>query len=265
MFDKYEIEVKKISREHYINKDGRLDLFLELKLNITVFNKNYPIDVVMIIENKIYSDENDIQTQKYYDWLSKQYDLDKIIPICIYLTPFEAKPKCDEFKNITYHTLSHFVIERCMYETENEYVKNIIKDYLRCLTFNDNDSKDNISITLKEKLWVDELYEEYHKVISDLIYSNNIHEIEIYQNNKNIFNNIFNIMVSENSGNNISIVDQNIKRKINEILGNVKEYKIGQTTYKSGNRPNSLKKLALAIINDCTQNNHLSVENCLRI
>ena len=41
-----------------------------------------------------------------------------------------------------------------------------------------------------------------------------------------------------------------MKKKIDDILGNAKEYKFGKETYKSGSRQNSLKKLALAIIKD---------------
>ena len=238
----YDFDVKdlKILREFDIKEFGRLDLLLDFKMNMHETEK----EVVMIIENKIYSDENDNQTDKYYEWLNKKFDMSKIIPICLYLTPFKAVPSNNHFVNMTYEHLVRTVIERCLYTTENEYVRFIISDYLRCLTF--NDTKENIAVTSNEMIFLHALYNEYSETIKEMIYTEDIRQNEIYKDNKNIFENILNML----SLNKIGGVDEDMKKKIDDILGNTKEYKFGKETYKSGSRQNSLKKLALAIIKD---------------
>lgn len=256
----YSITDLEIYREYDIKEYGRLDLFLTFNLSISINEKSVDKKVVMIIENKIYSDENDDQTEKYYEWLNTNFDTNTIIPICIYLTPFKAEPKCTEFKNIIYSRLVRNVIEPSLYQSNNEYAKNIIRDYLRCFTFNENDSKDSILITLKELILVNYLYEEFGETINNMINTDDIRQNEIYNDNKSVLNNILRILAQKNVSDEIGVPDYSMKKKIDEILGNAKEYKFGQETYKSGSRQNPLKKLALAIIKDYAQKNQLSIE-----
>lgn len=101
---------KTIDREKTTDTNKRMDLLIKYS------------NTWIIIENKINSAENGIQTKDYYEYIMKQYEVisGKVEPIFIYLKPNYNKsiPSEKSFKEITY---GDFIIQlRKIKETDFE-------------------------------------------------------------------------------------------------------------------------------------------------
>lgn len=121
-----------------------------LKLNQMTFHTEYSIkdpdgridilgmnEIVRVtIENKINSKENADQTDRYYEYLSKNAE-NVIFDIMVYLSPDDSKiPKCKEFIQVTYQSLCDFVLKPCLNHPGllpenqfliNQYISNLKK------------------------------------------------------------------------------------------------------------------------------------------
>ena len=115
---------------------GRLDIFANAKVR-TTGPKSHPIN--LIIENKIYSGENQDQTKKYYEWGKKQEGYS----LFVYLTPLpnskfislkETKASQKQFIEINYQWLVEKIIEPIYARIENYETRLYIKDYLKTLS-----------------------------------------------------------------------------------------------------------------------------------
>lgn len=83
---------------------GRADIFIEIK------DKNSVIATITI-ENKIYSNEHDNQTQTYYDWVTSKVLYKNSVNAFFYLRPYFncSEAVCKKFKNITYTDLLNWI------------------------------------------------------------------------------------------------------------------------------------------------------------
>lgn len=163
----YEILKTNCIREKIIDNKCRLDILLEIETNKGL--------IPCIIENKIYSKENQNQTEKYYEWAKKEYKENK--PCYVYLTPSRKDiPKCLEFKPLTYQELLTCIEKNIgLIKDQNQYF--IIQDYLHSLSGsisrtnylienskikkqdNKNTRKETIAMTTEEKELLIKMYD----------------------------------------------------------------------------------------------------------
>lgn len=117
-------------------KRGRLDIFAYAKIRSSG-TKGHPVN--LIIENKIYSGENQDQTKTYYEW-GKQKDGHTLF---VFLTPLannkfislkETSASQKQFIEINYQWLVEKVIEPIYSRIENYEQRLYIKDYLKTLS-----------------------------------------------------------------------------------------------------------------------------------
>lgn len=256
----FEIKDLKIEREKDTKKYGRLDLFL----NFNIQKQNYKKEINMIIENKIYSLENEnngeMQTNNYYKWLENEKK--NTVPIYIYLTPNDSEPVNDNFKRIGFESYIRNIVERCYFEVDNLYSKNIIEDYLRSLTF--NDGTETLAITRKEMILTANIWKQFSRTIEEIIETENKDKLKNYKKNNiqsyNTLINILNIIVADKIGD----VEENMKNKIKDSIGK-NEYEYKGIVYKKGLRNKALKDLALAIVTNYSKGkNFETIENTLK-
>lgn len=117
-------------------KRGRLDIFAFAKIR-SFGTKSHPVN--LIIENKIYSGENQDQTKTYYEW-GKQQDGHALF---VFLTPLannkfislkETSASQKQFIEINYQWLVVKIIEPIYSRIENYEQRLYIKDYLKTLS-----------------------------------------------------------------------------------------------------------------------------------
>lgn len=109
----------------------RLDVYLEGQITFGDADGGGR-DFILVIENKVYSQEGEQQTSRYHDIL-KQSGGDGAILFEVYLSPDGTTPKCDCFVPITYQDLVDYVLEPLLPIREvsaNEW----ITDYVRTLS-----------------------------------------------------------------------------------------------------------------------------------
>ena len=143
-----EIEAVDVIREKkiYGDREGRIDLLLEITIKSEEGeNKVLPV----ILENKVKTDEHDVQTENYYIWATKHYaDREKYDPpMFVFLSPkykFEVyngdrKEICknDAFILISYQNILDYVIEPCLKMDVTEQSRIMLNDYIRCLSYSD--------------------------------------------------------------------------------------------------------------------------------
>ena len=168
-------DIEKLATEFPLQgKDRRLDVLIEAKLRIDGEYFTLPI----IIENKIKSQEHDTQTQSYYDWARERYKGEKYLqPIFVYLTPSKTdNPSCKQFIRISYQDMIDYVIEPSMKRCKDEATNFILKDYLRCLTFdslmnNDTDRKVKGDVIMGYSSEEKQLLKKFWDNNKDLIYA----------------------------------------------------------------------------------------------
>ena len=178
--NEYQIRDVDVRREYSI-EGGRLDIYIQCILCHKGGNKKLDI----IIENKVKSDENDEQTDKYFDWAMEKKEFDN--PIFVYITPNEnAKPKNSNFVVITYQDIVDYVIEPALIKyIDSAQVYQMLKDYLRTLS-----------------------YQNYYK--GELIMATNTEEVEIlmqfYDENKELFEKVISAIAEGKLGADAEVV-----------------------------------------------------------
>ena len=128
----YEIDSWSSKENHTIN-GGEIDLHIALTIN------NYRLELV--IENKIYSNEHEDQTQRYYDFITKtNREASKLF---VYLSPISsieleklenAQCCCKNYIQLNYQVLVDKIIEPLLSETLNKTTNYILEDYLKALS-----------------------------------------------------------------------------------------------------------------------------------
>ena len=165
MAGNYELEISEIVPEKSVKKsngaDGRIDIWA--RMTISDKEEDNVVSLVLIIENKIYSNEGDNQTQEYHNYFVKTKGVDDI-PIEIFLTPKDAKkPDCDSFKHITYPELLKYVILPLSNMDMPKDASQIITDYVRNLSKPSNEGGRGYSVIATS----DEEAEKLKKIYSD--------------------------------------------------------------------------------------------------
>ena len=172
-------------------KDGRIDLLMDL-----IVTKEKPQAVVIVIENKVDSDQHDNQLGKYRDFLynSKYQEYQKIM---LYLTPDSADSGYSEWLEINYE-LIYNALNQIDHTYANPTVKMLINDYKKIIRSEFmNDSK------AKQKA------------------------LEIYHSNPQIFDFIYN---------EVQGVQQGCIKKISTILGDCLLAQEGVTIVKENRK-----------------------------
>ena len=141
---------------------GRADIVITSDVKIP--NSNYQ-RLSIIIENKIYSNEHNNQTQTYFDYHDKNRLRDNNgspIEFClyIYLTPatIEKKAECPSFIHLTYQNLLDDVLERLLIQPDiSERTKFILTEYINNLSLpadyidEKNNTKKKIIMAISDK------------------------------------------------------------------------------------------------------------------
>jgi hypothetical protein len=134
----YEISDIIIETEKSINKESRLDIFIEGKIQFNNTVKNLKI----VIENKVISSESKDQTLRYFDFFESSRDADDII-VYLYLTPIstlelieleEPECRCKQFIEINYQSLVDYILEPALNQNVNYRIKGILTDYISSLS-----------------------------------------------------------------------------------------------------------------------------------
>ena len=123
------------------NEQGRIDVLIDGKV-ILEKNKD-PRGIHIVIENKVYSSENNKQTTKYFQ--SKQQEIlchNQDYYLFVYLTPLHNKdldlltePECDckEFIQINYQDILNTILEPALEKDIPSRSKFIIEEYIQAL------------------------------------------------------------------------------------------------------------------------------------
>lgn len=125
-----------VSREKcikYKGKDSRIDLLIKMKI------KEMKKELVICVENKVKSNENNEQTEAYFEAVNEKYaDCNRIY---VYLTPKPissltemAECRCKEFIQIDYQLLMDNILEPMKIKIKSEEDKIFIENYMRCLS-----------------------------------------------------------------------------------------------------------------------------------
>lgn len=108
-----DIEVEKnVGKISNTRSKDRIDIWSVLELSCCSDDDAARVRIPIVIENKIYSKEGKVQTQKYYNVASSYPHEDvELRPMGVFLTVEPQKPSCGKFVNITYQDLLTYVIE----------------------------------------------------------------------------------------------------------------------------------------------------------
>lgn len=127
-----------IRPEYSIKAVGRLDIYVELNLLISDVAKK----VIVVIENKVESKENNDQTNNYYNHFC-QLESDTTIVLYVYLSAIstlelieltEPECNCKHFIHINYQSLVDYLLEPALNQNISAKTKNIITEYLQSLS-----------------------------------------------------------------------------------------------------------------------------------
>ncbi|WP_052085799.1 PD-(D/E)XK nuclease family protein [Clostridium sp. HMP27] len=147
----YEIIDVKIEREKVIDKNKRIDIFIDLSLQVGC-EESQIIDMKIILENKVYSEEHSEQTIEYYKWASKNFKENSEL-VFLYLSPIpnselysliEQQCQCKKYIQINYQYLVDYVLEPCKMQQLSPETSSFLDNYLRCLSYPSIDKEENI-------------------------------------------------------------------------------------------------------------------------
>ncbi len=178
----YNINNLYIKTEYYIKNTGRIDIFLSMDIKGRDI-ESIPINI--IIENKVYSKENDKQTNKYYEHFENSSleaePYKKDINFYIYLTPIstidlrelkEPECECKDFIQINYQILSDNIFELVANRDIPERTKFIVKEYLKSLgtPSTETEIKGKIMVlTEQEAELLEKFFEEHDQLLTAAI------------------------------------------------------------------------------------------------
>ena len=175
-----------VSREETINYNSsnkRIDLLIKMKI------KNMNKVLIICIENKVKSKENDEQTVAYYEGVRDIYKDANIL--YVYLTPKSIETlkngvecECKDFIQIDYQLLTKHILQPVRIKINVEEDRNLIENYIRCLSrpaLEDSDDVDKgkkaergyiiMSMDEKEKVLLREFYFQHKELLMAVISS----------------------------------------------------------------------------------------------
>lgn len=150
----------------------RLDIVCSFSI-IPVGTEDAPIEVILVVENKVYSKEGRhdgrMQTQIYHDCMSDYCNKNKKELFEIFLTPDVTQdPACEAYCKLTYQELLDSVITPLSFMNADSHTSMMLADYIRNLgvpAFNMDDqdkAMDNYTIMATSKGEIDKLNALYH-------------------------------------------------------------------------------------------------------
>lgn len=180
LLDNYSISDINVSKQKIINS-GRLDLFIEFKLN--------DIQYALIIEAKLFSLEHDEQCDKYKKELDASLSgSHKLIYVYLSLDDKDTISS-DGYVHITYQDLIDMVYTPCSFKTKNKDIALSIEEYVKSFTclYDQNDIDDSlIPITYIGKELTINLYQKHNSNLKTLLNDSTTLEI-FYNSNKTVF------------------------------------------------------------------------------
>ena len=177
----YEIIKSFVKTEKSIDKNSRIDIYIELEALInSKINK-----LRIIIENKVKSRESNDQTQKYYEYYLN--NVDEYKNIFVYLTPissidllelYEPECACKKYIQINYQMIVDYILDNANQQNIENNIKYIIDNYIRTLSqpFFTDDVDDSIgsivmAIGERERNLLTKFWESNEKLIMATLYA----------------------------------------------------------------------------------------------
>lgn len=315
-YGRYEIINQGIVKERVLNKQKRADIciVLEVRFQRDIVDRSgkkiSEIYLVVLIENKVYSLENDEQTLKYAESLNDNNVLNKtlmevgegwiqedkisnedIYKLFVYLNAHstaeieESVLKKDkkgktiaasyEFITLNYQYLLDYVIEPINDLVKNDFSKQRLSEYIRCLgqariSYKENQSDQKVkkqeyllmAISKKEREMALKLWFNYKNEIISILKSNNRQDPVFLLNKKDIefwasLSILYRLINKEELIKNSNNVDE--EKSVNdlkEIVESTNAYQKHRFTYKGNvyesyrRAPNSIGYLFRTIIED---------------
>lgn len=192
-----------ITREWSLSKETRsrkgqqrIDIFINMELAVRLQDEDEKFNVLVAIENKVKSGENNLQTDKYMNYIltnnaTKGFNF--CIPIFLYPATNRKMNDDASSKNpfpcqnhlyllLNYQYLLDGVLVPCQTAYRESPVFNMLEDYIVCLgkyikdtadqpeqtkgTSGNNDSENMVmAVGRKEKEWIMQLWEHYSDVL----------------------------------------------------------------------------------------------------
>lgn len=194
----YIIDSCKISREKVLKKQRRADIYIDMTLRIDeVDNDLKSCHLLLFIENKVNSSENEEQTDAYMEYLlnDEKAKYDYIIPLFLYPVTNNdlinaVQSANDDNKNVfpcvnrlflllNYQYLLDGVISPCQTAYNDNPVYEILSDYVACLgkSIEDNIEQSDpttgkttnivMAASREEKEWSIQLWNQHQKILVD--------------------------------------------------------------------------------------------------
>jgi len=165
IIENYEIKNIK-TRIPNSTKKNQVDLFISFSIN--------DYDLNIIIENKVYSNESNNQTDRYYKEFKKNEK--KSFNFYVYLTPISTlklekleEPECvnKKYIQINYQSILENILEPILKTTKDNTLKLIIEDYIIALGFPYNNNKNHsfMAISTKETELLNSFWDENQDLI----------------------------------------------------------------------------------------------------
>lgn len=155
-----EITVERPTSDIIEKGSGRMDIIIKGKILWDGNEKRIHI----IIENKVYSKEQNNQTKVYFDKITKNKNNDiSDIFLFVYLTPNNDNNNfkwpectCKEYIQISYQDLMYEVLDPLMHKDIPQRTRFIVQEYIRCLSVPtlDDTKSNNKTIAMSEKTQV---------------------------------------------------------------------------------------------------------------
>lgn len=189
----YHVLSCQVAREKVLDNQRRADIYIDLMIETTRGSRVSPHHLLIFIENKVRSGENDQQTDAYMDFIltKKASQFDFILPI--FLLPIEdselssnAIKMADEnvleknlpcvnrlFLLFNYQHLMDGVLSPCRIAFRGEKIYDTLTDYISCLGKSIDDSLNVpdetpaavMAVSAEEKEWSSSLWRNHRRVL----------------------------------------------------------------------------------------------------
>lgn len=127
----YHFESVRVRLEHLIDDNRRIDVYTTFDCYEKGEKDKLAHRFCIIIENKVYTEENGNQTQFYYEWAKKDKENKGATIIGVFLSPDKEKTcSCQEFIKIDYQELLSQVIEPLLALKMSDEARWMISDYI---------------------------------------------------------------------------------------------------------------------------------------
>lgn len=155
-----------VSTEEYVEADGkrgRADIVVSCEARLAKEDK--PTKVRIVIENKVYSNEHDSQTDTYFKHYSRVWKSGELT-VFIYLSPSNqpADPECKSFVCITYQDLLDSILAPMLNQSDiSPRTRFIMEEYTNSLSATSDDTQ--LALSQEEKELLTLFWESHNKLI----------------------------------------------------------------------------------------------------